>query len=171
VDAAGRTAEAVAAILDDATRHDQRALDELRALSAGDPGVAQYHTDVAFILSRMAHIANDRNRPEDANRFVSEGLKGLERISTPPPNDYSNYVYYSLYEELARSLAGRAADPNLPIAERRAEWRLARDRYSQALSVIASVKTVEANAEADFVKSQIQGCEKSLEELARRNRP
>jgi non-specific serine/threonine protein kinase/serine/threonine-protein kinase len=171
VDAAGRTAEAVAAILDDATRHDQRALDELRALSAGDPGVAQYHTDVAFILSRMAHIANDRNRPNDAAQFVSEGLKGLERISTPPPNDYSNYVHYSLYEEFARSLAGRAADPKLPIAERRAEWRLARDRYSQALSVIARVKTAEANAEADFVKSQIQGCEKSLEELARRNRP
>jgi len=170
VDAAGGTAEAVAAILEDATRHDQKALDELRALSAGDPGVAQYHTDVAFILSRMAHIANDRKRPNDANQFVGDGLKEFERTSTTPPNDYSNYVHYSLYEELGRALAGRAADPNLPLAERRAEWRSARDRYSQALNVIARIKTAEANAEADFVKSQIQVCEKSLEKLARRNR-
>jgi serine/threonine protein kinase/tetratricopeptide (TPR) repeat protein len=170
VDVAGRTAEAVAAILEDATRHDQIALDELRVLSAGDPGVAQYHTDVAFILSRMAHIANDRNRPNDANQFVSDGLKEFERTSTTPPNDYNNYVHYSLYEELGRALAGRAADPNLPLAERRAEWRSARDRYTQALSVIARIKTAEANAEADFVKSQIQVCERSLEKLARRNR-
>jgi eukaryotic-like serine/threonine-protein kinase len=170
-DSTDRPAEATARLLDDATRHDRLALDELKVLAAADPGVAQYHTDVALILSRLAHIANDRDRPGEAIAFVDEALNEVGHTSTTSPNDYSKYAQYSVYEEFARAFSERGADAKLSTADRATNWRQAKDRHGQALGLISQIGTAEATTERDFVRTQIRECDAALERLRRQQHP
>ena len=151
--------------LQGAAQHANAALRILKHLSAADPGVAEYHADVALMLQSLAHIADDRGQPRQAASLAQEALpESAAALGTGATNGYFRYVRASIQAELGSAYAAMGAQAQLDRAQRLHDWQTAKDWYQQALDTyrVLGVKYGESAAEALRIGQKIQDCDRAL---------
>jgi eukaryotic-like serine/threonine-protein kinase len=96
--------------VDEAKRVGQASLDEFRALTVSDPGVAEYRTDVSRALGSLAHTSLRAHEADRAIALLTEALKEIE--SVPASESDSGYVRMEKAEqELLMGEAIGSKDP------------------------------------------------------------
>jgi non-specific serine/threonine protein kinase/serine/threonine-protein kinase len=152
--------------IDLAAQREQTALAEIKALSAEDPNIVEYHVDVAFVTGNLGRIANLQGRFAQAIDLARSGLAEMAPIHAEA-NGYYGYANVVLREDLGAAHAGLGADPRRGRLQRIQDWRAARDWYGQALSLLdaLSAQSKEAKSEAAAVAARRDHCARELEAL------
>ena len=154
--------------LEGAAQHGNAALRILKKLSAADPGIAEYHADVALMLQSLAHIADDRGQPRQAVSLAQEALpQSAAALETGATNGYFRYVRASIQAELGSAYAALGGNAQSGRSQRVQDWRTAKDWYQQALDTyqVLGVKYGESAAEALRIGKKIQDCDRALAAL------
>jgi eukaryotic-like serine/threonine-protein kinase len=152
---------------DEAAHPEQMALTEIKALSAADPKIVEYHADVAFVTGALAGILNQQRNFSPAITLARAGLAEMKSISAGT-NAYFSYVNVTLQEALGAAYAGLAANTRLSRPQRKRDWLAAQQSYSQALAIlkVLGVQSHEAALEASTVAGHLDDCTRELKTLA-----
>lgn len=153
--------------LDEAAQSEQMALTEIKALSAADPKIVEYHADVAFVTGALAGISNQQGNFSQAIILARAGVAEMSPISAGT-NAYFSYVNVTLQEALGAAQAGLATNTQLSRSQRKGDWLAAQQSYSRALAIlkVLGVQSREAALEAATVTGHLDDCTREVKALA-----
>jgi len=119
-----------------ASKHLAQSLEILQKLSAQDPANLQIRSDLYVALNAMAGTLLDARNVAEAGDSYRQALTMAEATAASRPNDLSwQWRLADSYSAFGRHYAAQASDPKSRLAERIANWRLARDWRQKALGV------------------------------------
>ncbi len=151
--------------LDEAQQYQSAAAGVFQNLVAADPGVAEYHVDLALARAGMAHILEHQRQPGEAIALLQVSFQESPPLSSAAlTNSYFGYATATREELLGEAYRELATDPRRGRFQHKQDWLNAREWYQKSLGMFQALSagSAEAAAESRLITDQLSQCARGL---------
>jgi tRNA A-37 threonylcarbamoyl transferase component Bud32 len=151
--------------LADAQQAENDAAGVFQGLVAADPGVAEYHVDLALARAGMAHILERQHQPGQAAALLQVSFRESPPLTRgASTNSYFEYATATREELLGEAYRELATDPQRSRIQHQQDWLNARDWYQKSLGMFQALSagSAEALAESRQIADLLSQCDRGL---------